>query len=267
MLRHASLPSSYSQPHATILLSLAVTLCSSTFDGLLEVADALVVVALLTSQDAQLLQSRSLIPRLLQNVAEIDVSLDQDPHLLWIVVVHTCTEAQAPYGQALALQTMQLQCVSESILMIHCGRLLLAKQRIGKPHVEVCHEFPNAVGALTVLVVKEDGFSQKLRPGGGGGGRGISPWRRVVLWTSDRTTAKKLVIHSNTVVRKCGALAVITLLANTEELVVRLDRLLELTEVVTQHSKGEVRPTLFSKLRSAPAREGQKLQILYSTDC
>mmetsp|Transcript_115175 Transcript_115175/g.366006 ORF Transcript_115175/g.366006 Transcript_115175/m.366006 type:complete len:275 (+) Transcript_115175:27-851(+) len=249
VLGHLRLTRRDAQPHRAVLLRLAVALRSGALDGLLEVADALLVVAGLAGQHPELHESRPLISRLLQRATKLDVALDQHSHFIGIVLVHACAETQAPDREALPLQAVELQSVPQGVLVVHHCGLLLSQLRIRQPDVQVRNELPNTVGAFAVLVVECDGFSQVLgldchdelavlvfdgcgpgraaergadsaaegRGGGGGGlaGRGAA-------------AAHELVVHADAVVGQGSALSVVACFADTKELVVGLDRLLVL---------------------------------------
>mmetsp|Transcript_116589 Transcript_116589/g.212140 ORF Transcript_116589/g.212140 Transcript_116589/m.212140 type:complete len:223 (-) Transcript_116589:265-933(-) len=123
------------------------------------------------------------------------------------------------------------------------------------------HKLANAVGALAMLVVEEDSFSQDLRPD-----TTLTGARSSFDGGTGATATKQLVVDSDAVVRKRASLAIVALLAHSEELIVRLNGLVVLRQVISKHAKRKMCSALLTDLGSATACKRQQLQILDASD-
>ena len=81
-----------------VLRCSAIFACSGALDGLLEVFDALFILTLLTRQNASFFRATAWLRVCFKTPQRSHVALHQDLHLVRLLIIHPCAEAQASNG-------------------------------------------------------------------------------------------------------------------------------------------------------------------------
>ncbi len=128
-------------------------------------------------------------------------------------------------------------------MMIDSRLLMIADVVEDYAEVDVCEELAGDICNLLVLVVELDGFAVELG---------------LVRLTQLH------IVHANAVVRESLSVHIADRLANLQEPLVLLDRLLVLSKVVKEYSSRVIGTALISGFSSAFASESENVIILES---
>ena len=217
----------------------------SNLHSSIEMFGSSVVVSLLCKQLSQLHKCATLTLSVFEFTWKFQVSLHE--HLQLVLVhlgVHLVSTnlSKVTDGDTLASHTRHLDSIPESKLMVDWWLLMIACLVVNDTQVNMGQKFTCDICYLLVTSVEIDCIL-------------------VEFWF---LLTKFHVVDTDAVVCKCFTVYITNGFAHLEELLVLVDGILELAEVVLQHTCGVVGTTFISWFSSSLAGEGKNVIVFQS---